>query len=95
MAKTWPIECDSEMLEMLSFCIQTMGHMIKEDIERGGGCGCGAKKLTVPQLKEDLKTASRILAAVSKAEINLAMTEAIAPRRAAKRATKRTKRKGG
>jgi|688.fasta_scaffold904659_3 hypothetical protein len=73
MRKTWPIECDAKMLEMLAFCMQTMSGMIQEDIDNGGGCGCGAKQLTVRQLREDLKTANALVAAIAKAELNLAV----------------------
>lgn len=78
---TWPVDCDMPMLEMLSFCTHTMAGMIQEDIDRGGGCGCGAKKLTVPQLRADLKTANRIMAALAKAEINLAVQSEVAKTR--------------
>ena len=77
MAKTWPIECDMRMLEMIQFCIESMGHMLSEDIKRGGGCACGEKNLTVKQLRADLKSANRILAAACKGQLNLAMTKSI------------------
>lgn len=77
MAKTWPIDCDDEMLDMLAFCMQTMGGMLHDDIKAGGGCGCGEKKLSVRQLRADLKVANRILAAVMKAQVNLAVKEEV------------------
>jgi hypothetical protein len=72
------------MLEMLSFCMQTMAGLIQEDIDNGGGCGCGTKRLTVRQLREDLKTANALVAAIAKAELNLAV----------KKHLSRTKKKG-
>lgn len=78
---TWPIECDMRTLEMIQFCIESMAHMLSEDIQRGGGCGCGEKKLSVKRLRADLKTANCILAAVAKGQINLAVKSAVAKRR--------------
>lgn len=75
MTKTWPIECDGAMLEMIQFCIENMGEMLKEDIEQGGSCGCGTKTLPVRQLRKDLKTANRILAASIKGQVALALEE--------------------
>lgn len=91
MAKTnatWPIECDSKMLEMLQFCISTMGQLISEDIKNGGGCGCGAEWRTVSQLRSDKKTANNILAAAAKAEINLGLQKHVAKKVARKKAGK-------
>lgn len=91
MAKTnatWPIECDSKMLEMIRFCIEAMGQMLSEDIKNGGGCGCGEKRLTVSQLRSDKKTANNILAAAAKAEINLGLQKHVAKKVARKKAGK-------
>lgn len=77
MAKTWPIECDDAMLEMLAFCMGTMAALLKEDIANGGGCGCGDKQLSVRQLRADLKTANRILAAAYKGQVNLAVKKEV------------------
>ena len=89
MTKTWPIDCDMRMLEMIQFCIESMGHMLSEDIKAGGGCGCGEKTLSVKQLRADLKTANYILAAVSKGQVNLAVSQYVA---AKKRRSKNAKR---
>jgi hypothetical protein len=84
MPDTWPIECDARMLVMLGFCVDAMAGMLQEDIDNGGGCGCGFKQLTVRQLKNDLKTANALVAAIATAEVNLAV----------KKHAARTKKKG-
>lgn len=77
MAKTWPIECDDDMLEMLAFCMQTMGGILHDDIQKGGGPGWGKRKQTVASLRSDLKVANRIIAAVMKAQMNLAVSQEV------------------
>ena len=73
MPNTWPIECDDKMLEMLAVCMQTVAGVIQEDIDNGGGCGFGTKRLTVRKLREDLKTANALVAAIVTARLNLAV----------------------
>lgn len=91
--KTWPIECDEPMLEMLAFAVETMGHMLKEQLDEGGVCECGAKRRSIPEIKRDIKTANRILAQAFKGKMNLEMARSfevrgktvVAKKRGAKR----------
>lgn len=70
-AKTYPIECDLPMLEMIAFAVETMAQMLQDDIDRGGGCGCGNKKLPVSRLRKDLQTSQRIIAQAIRGQVNL------------------------
>lgn len=76
MKGTWEIGCDQPMLEMIAFSVGVMRDMLQENLDSGGKCECGAKSSSLPQLRRDIKTADKILAAIYKGQVNLeVMTE--------------------
>lgn len=96
MAATWTIECDEPMLDMLAFCVELMGQMLKEDLESGRKDCIHGKKRTAACLRADIKTANRLLAAAIKGQVNLEMSKvaATAGNRSKKKATPKKRRAG-
>lgn len=91
MTATWTIECDEPMLEMLEFCVSTMGKMLREDLESGRKECMHGKKRTAACLRADIKTANRLLAAALKGQMNLEMSKVVAT---ARKKSKITSKKG-
>jgi len=91
MAATWTIECDEPMLEMPAFCAETVGQMLKEDLESDRKECMHGKKRTAACLRADITTASRLLAAAIKGQVNLEISKAAAT---ARKKSKITSKKG-
>lgn len=85
--RTWTIELDADQLDMVAFCIEQMGQMLSEDLKTQSAsghrskCEHGKKRLGKTQLQRDIKTANRILAAVYKGQVNLAVASPAKARR--------------
>lgn len=77
MKTTWEIDCDQPMLEMMAFSVGVMRDMLQENLDSGGKCECGAKSSSLPQLRRDIKTADKILAAIYKGQVNLEVAIAV------------------
>ena len=88
--KTWAIDLDADQLDMLAFCVGVMGQMMSDDLKDGkvhgyrSVCEHGHKRGGKAQLQADVKTANRLLAAIYKAQVNLAVASAKPARRKTK-----------
>lgn len=85
MIATWEIEFTAAQLDMLAFCVESMQGMLSEDLKSGDSglqeCLHGTKKLSKTQLRRDIADANKILAAVYKGQVNLAVTAEVATSR--------------
>lgn len=71
MKATWEIDCDQPMLEMIAFSVGVMRDMLQENLDSGGKCECGAKSSSLSEIRRDIKTADKIMAALYKGLVNL------------------------
>lgn len=84
MSATWAIDCDEKMLDMVAFAVEMMGQFLKEDLDKRK-----AKDKVAARLSADIKTANRILAAVFKAQVNLAVAKDAATKVKVRRPSKK------
>lgn len=97
MIATWEIEFTADQLNMLAFCVENLSAMLREDLESSDPvlheCLHGTKKLSKTQLRRDIADANKILSAVYKGQVNLAVADEVKKSVTPRHGTQRRKKK--